>query len=181
MADLSSFEKYYAVSSAEYTQVGTGCANVAKCQRCEFFCRGLRASFPKKFYIFILENAICGTMKQQITLGLGKTKGYISEISYGALFKAYFQYIFNSIFRLMTLNMNGPQVNVVDFSGYSGFLLQRMLAWVVGIVQNFNNPREPLLTGLQNLSWKVFFFSLQGSVVRNVNRAIHRIVTFYTF
>ena len=57
-------------------------------------------------YFFILENAIYGTMKQQITLGLGKTKGDISEISYGALFKAYFQYIFNSIFELMTLNVN---------------------------------------------------------------------------
>ena len=42
------------------------------------FFRGLGASSPKKFIFFILENVICA-MKQQITLGLGKTKGNISE------------------------------------------------------------------------------------------------------
>ena len=37
IADLSSFKKYYAGSRAEDIQVGTKCANVTKCQRCEFF------------------------------------------------------------------------------------------------------------------------------------------------
>ena len=41
------------------------------------FCRGRGASSPRKFYIFYLGKCY---LKQQITPGLGKTKGDISEI-----------------------------------------------------------------------------------------------------
>ena len=80
IADLSSFEIYHAGSRAEGIQVGTECANAAKCQRCEFFAGVWEPASHRNFIFSILENAICGTMKQQITLGLGKTKGDISEI-----------------------------------------------------------------------------------------------------
>ena len=94
--DLSSFEKYYAGSRAEDIQVGTESANVAKCCTVRVFCRGLGggASSARKLYPFIssLFPALNETMKKQITPGLEKTKRFISEIRYGALFKAQYRF-----------------------------------------------------------------------------------------
>ena len=80
--DLSSFEGYYVGSWADDIQVGTKCANVAKCCKVQVFCRGLGASCSRKFYIFYVGKCYLRhseTMKQQITPGLEKTKGDISE------------------------------------------------------------------------------------------------------
>ena len=88
-ADLWSFEKYYAGSRVKDI----------KCQgqgyeilyiRCEFFV-GVWGKLPKKILYFYLGKRYLQhseTMKQQITPGLGKTKGNISEIWYGGIFKA---------------------------------------------------------------------------------------------
>ena len=67
--------------------------------RCEFFVGvygGGGASSARKLYPFIssktLFPALNETMKKQITPGLEKTKRFISEIRYGALFKAQYRF-----------------------------------------------------------------------------------------
>ena len=61
---MSSFKKYYAGSRAEDIQVGTACANVAKYCKVRVFCKGVGQTLQENFIFFILENAICVTMKQ---------------------------------------------------------------------------------------------------------------------
>ena len=77
-SDLSSFEKFYEESRAEDIQVGTECANVAKCQRCRFFVGVKGQAPPENFIFFMLKKKLylqhSETMKQQITPGLGKSK-----------------------------------------------------------------------------------------------------------
>ena len=53
IADLSSFEKYYAGSRAEDIQVGQRMRKCGQVPKVRVFCRGVEASFPKEILYFL--------------------------------------------------------------------------------------------------------------------------------
>ena len=83
--DLSSCEKYYAGSRDERISRLALNAEMWPSAQVRVFCRGRGASSPRKFYIFYLVKCY---LKQQITPGLGKTKGDISEIYIQCIFQS---------------------------------------------------------------------------------------------